>query len=458
MVARITDSEMYAHLWGTDELRAVFGERGRLQTWLDILAALAQAQAECDIIPSAAAATITRHATVDQLDLERVAAETRRTSHSTLGIIRGLEEVLPGDVHQFVYYGATVQDITDTWTALCIRATGAVAWRDLRTILRELVALATEHRDLVMAGRTHGQVGSPLTFGLKVASWADEIQRHLTRLRAGRPRWLVGQLAGSTGTLIFFGERGPEVRARFCAKLGLEDPGMSWTTSRDRIVEFTHLLAMIATTLARIGDEVYELQRTEIGELGEPTTADAVGSITMPHKRNPELSEHLVTLARIVRAQAQIVLEGSVQSHERDGRGWKAEWVAFPEASLLTGTALEFACRLLEGLDVDPAAMASNLVKTRGFWASEGTLVALAPRIGKHRAQQLLQDALRSGWDRGLSLQEAVLAHEELREVIDRHDLEQLLVNPATGSAGTMVDNVVEQARRALHSEPQDWT
>ena len=449
---------MYAHLWGTAELRAVFGERARLQTWLDILVALAQAQAECALIPSAAAAAITRHATVEQLDLERVGAETRSTSHSTLGLIRALEEVLPGDVHQFVYYGATVQDITDTWTALSMRATGSIAWRDLRAILGALVALATEHRDLVMAGRTHGQVGSPFTFGLKAASWADEIQRHLARLRAGRSRWLVGQLAGSTGTLLFFGERGPEVRARFCAKLGLEDPGISWTTSRDRIVEFTSLLALIATSLARIGDEVYELQRTEIGELGEPTTADVVGSITMPHKRNPEFSEHLVTLGRIVRAQAQIVLEGSIQSHERDGRGWKAEWVAFPEACLLTGTALDFARRLLEDLEVDPAAMASNLAKTRGFWASEGTLVALAPRIGKHRAQQLLHEALAAGWDKGLSLEEAVLAHEELGEVVDRHDLEQLLANPPTGSAGTMVDNVVERARRELHSEPEDWT
>ena len=146
-----------------------------------------------------------------------------------------------------------------------------------------------------MAGRTHGQPGSPITFGFKVASWADEVRRHLQRLAEGRPRWLVGQLGGAVGTLGFFAPRGAELRAEFCAELGLADPGISWLTSRDRIAEFGGLLAMICGTLARIGNEVYELQRPEIGELREPTTGDTVGSITMPHKRNPEGSEHLDT-------------------------------------------------------------------------------------------------------------------------------------------------------------------
>ena len=143
------------------------------------------------------------------------------------------------------------------------------------------------------------------------------------------------------GTLGFFAPHGAELRAEFCAELGLADPGISWLTSRDRIAEFGGLLAMICGTLARIGNEVYELQRPEIGELREPTTGDTVGSITMPHKRNPEGSEHLDTLARLVRANAEVLTEGMVAGHERDGRGWKAEWVALPEVCLLTGVALQ---------------------------------------------------------------------------------------------------------------------
>ena len=244
-----------------------------------------------------------------------------------------------------------------------------------------------------MVGRTHGQPGSPITFGFKVASWADEVRRHLERLAEGRPRWLVGQLGGAVGVLGFFAPHGAALRAAFCAELGLADPGISWLTSRDRLAEFGALLAMICGTLARIGNEVYELQRPEIGELREPTTPDTVGSITMPHKRNPEGSEHLDTLARLVRANAAVLLEGMVVGHERDGRGWKAEWVALPEVCLLTGVALRLARRLLSGLVVDVETMRANLERpaTAG---SERVLAGLTRRLGKHAAQRLLHDVL----------------------------------------------------------------
>jgi adenylosuccinate lyase len=359
--ARLSDSRLYAHLWGTEELRAVFDEEARLQSWLDILAALAASQAELGIIPASSAEAIAAVASVDRLDLDLAAAETRRTSHSTLGLITALQLLLPAEAAGHVYYGATVQDLTDTWTALAMRQVGRVVWRDLGAVEELLLDLAERHRDTLMAGRTHGQPGSPVTFGLKAASWADEVRRHRERLAEGAPRWLAGQLGGAVGTLAFFGDRGLELRARFCERLGLRDPVVPWLTARDRVAEFGHLLGMVTATLARIGTEVYQLQRPEIGELREPAAAAAVGSITMPHKRNPEASEHLVTLARLVRGQAATLLEGMVGEHERDGRAWKAEWIALPEACLLTGAALALARRLLEGLEVGAAGMLGNL-------------------------------------------------------------------------------------------------
>lgn len=364
MTARITDSLAYRHLWGTPELRAVFDERARLQGWLDVLAALARAQAAEGLIPAEAAAAITAEARVERLDLERIAEGTRRTGHSTLGLIQELRRVLSPVAAEHVYKWATVQDVTDTWTVLAIRTVGGIAWRDLRRLEALLLDLAVAHRDTLMVGRTHGQPGAPITFGWKVASWADEVRRHLDRLREGAPRWLVGQLGGGLGTLVDFGGRGLAVRARLCAELGLADPGMSWLSSRDRIAEFAGVLAAICGTLARIGVEVYELQRPEIGELAEPRPGTVVGSITMHHKRNPEGSEHLDTLARLARASAGVLLEALVGSHERDGRTWKAEWVALPEVCLLTGAALQLALRLVEGLEVDRERMAANLRAT----------------------------------------------------------------------------------------------
>jgi adenylosuccinate lyase len=455
--SRVTDSSLYAHLWGTQELRAVFDERPRIQCWLDILAELARAQAEFGIVPLAAAEAIARGAKVELLDLDLVARETRRTGHSTLGLIRGLQRILPAEAAEWVYYGATVQDLTDTWTAIAIRRVGAVVWRDLRAIERHLLDLAVRHRDTPMVGRTHGQPGAPITFGLKAAGWADEIRRHLDRLREGASRWLVGQLGDAVGTLAFFGEHGPGLRAAFCRRLALSDPGVSWLSARDRTAEFVHVLAMIAATLARLGNEIYQLQRPEIGELREPALPEGVGSITMPHKRNPEASEHLVTLFRLVRAQADVMLDAMVQEHERDGRAWKVEWVALPEACLLTGAALAFTERILGGLEVDTEAMRRNLDAARGYLTSEHVLARLAPTLGKHRAQALLQEVLAAGRAAGRSLAEALADSAQVTNAIPPEEIRGLAEEPDVGVAGTMVDAVVERAERARASEPHGW-
>jgi adenylosuccinate lyase len=451
MSTRITDSPFYQHLWGTAEARDVLGDEGRLRGWLEVIVALARAQAACGVIPADAARLIAEYAVPDRLDLRYAAEQTRQTSHSMLGLIRALQEVLPEEARQYVYIGATVQDVTDTWTALALRRIGAMVWRDLRRIEERLLELAVMHRSTVMAGRTHGQPGGPVTFGWKAASWADEVRRHLDRLREGAPRWLVGQLGGGVGSLVFYGERGLEVRARFCAELGLADPGISWLSARDRGAEFAQLLALVCGTLARIGGEVYELQRPEIGELAEASPAGTVGSITMPHKRNPEASEHLDTLARLARASAAVMAEAVAAQHERDGRGWKAEWVAWPEACLLATAALQTAISLLAGLEVSAATMRQNLARYDGYPASETAMAVLAPRLGARRAQERLQEVFGSA--AGLTAEQALVN----AGLLDPAEARELTAQPDTGSCRDMADLVVERARTARAAEPQEW-
>ena len=450
MGAHVVDSALYGHLWGTEEVRELFTDAGRTQVWLDILAALAAAQAELGLIPPAAALEVAEKARVELLDLEEVGARTRQTGHSTLGLIQVLREVLGPDSREWVYYGATVQDVTDTWTGLVMQRMTGIMLRDLRRVEAALLRLAAEHRDTVMVGRTHGQPGLPITFGFKAAVWAAELRRHVDRWLGCRERLAVGQLAGAVGTGSFWGPEALTLQRRFCERLGLGAPDMTWLTARDRVAEFVALLAMSAGTVAKIGREVYNLQRPEIGELRESFRPGVVGSITMPHKRNPELSEHLGTLARVVRSAAGLALEGMIHDHERDGAAWKAEWAFLPEACMAAGAATGFAVELVGGLQVDAARMAQNLRMQEGYVLSEPVLVVLAARLGKHTAQEVVYEAAMAGIDRRLSFREALLDDPRVASVLSEGELHGVL-DPAAalGRAGELVDRVLAAGRAA---------
>ena len=443
----LADSVVYGHLWATEETRELLGDAGRTRAWVEIVAALAAVQGELGLIPADAADELSR-LDGSALDLQAVGEETRRSGHSTLGLIRVLRRGLGPSGAEWIYFGATVQDITDTWFGLVMQRLLAIARRELSATEQALLALAERHRDTLMLGRTHGQPGLPITFGFKAALWAAEVRRHLDRLDEAEPRLAVGQLAGAVGTLSAWGPAGPELQRRLMARLGLGVPEASWLVSRDRIAEFVTLLALITGTLAKLGNEVYNLQRPELGELSETPTAGVVGSITMPQKRNPERSEHLWTLARIVRSGAGLALEGLVGEHERDGAAWKTEWAVVPQASAAAATAMALGRELVEGLRVDEARMRANLDAQRGYVLAEPAMLALAERIGKHRAHELVHRAALAGQEAGVTLEEALAADAEIAAALPRDELAALLTpERALGAARETVDAVIARGR-----------
>ncbi len=227
MPVHLTDSLIYQNSWGTPELRGLFDDVPRTHSWLQILAVLAETQAEFGLIPPDAAqavATTCRTVELDEAFFEEVRAGFEATNHSTLGLIRALQKRCPGNSGEWLYYGATVQDITDTWTALVLRRVREIVGRELKEIEANLSRLATEHRDTAMAGRTHGQIGLPITFGFKAAIWAMEVRRHRQRLVELASRLNVGQLAGGVGSLSSLGPRALELQKSFLARLGLDAP------------------------------------------------------------------------------------------------------------------------------------------------------------------------------------------------------------------------------------------
>lgn len=446
MSAHLVDSAIYGHLWSTPEIHALFTDEGRLGAWLEILATLAEAQAEVGLVPAQAAEAIRRTIDSWQPDASEVGELTRATGHSTLGLIRVLERELPEAAREWVYYGATVQDITDTWSALVMRQVGDIVERDLRRARAAAAGLARLHRDTLMCGRTHGQPGLPITFGFKVAVWAAEIDRHLERLAQGRPRRELVELGGGLGSMEFWGDHAQPMLEAFARRLDLGVPPLPWLTSRDGLAEFISLLAMVTATVAKVGDEVYELQRAEIGELREPLAAGTVGSITMPHKRNPELSEHVGSLARLVRADADLATQAMIHGHERDGRAWKSEWVVLPEACLYSGVSIASAVRILEGLEVDTVRMRQNLDAQRGYVMSEPVMRALADRVGKHTAHRIVYEAALAGRQADVDLRSALRADERLAD-LDDAELDRLLdPRNALGSIPRFIDSVLATA------------
>jgi adenylosuccinate lyase len=440
--AHPADSAIFGHLWSTPEASALFSDEGRTQAWLQILAALAQAQAGAGLVPPAAAQTIRAHADVGLIDLGLVAERTRATGHSTMGLIEALRSVLPEHAREWVYYGATVQDLSDTWFALVFRTVGDIAERDVTRMRDRALELAGQYRDTPMCGRTHGQPGLPITFGFKAAVWAAELDRHLERLRQGRARWEVVQLGGALGTMEFWGDRALDLLERFAGELGLGVPLLPWITARDGVAEFVWLLAAISATAGKIGNEVYQLQRPEIGELRESFTPGTVGSITMPHKRNPEISEHLVTLSRVIRAQATVALDGMVAEHERDGRAWKAEWLVVPETSMAFAACAGSAVRMLDGLRPDPERMLANIGSHRGYLLSEPVMRALADRIGKHSAHDSVYAAAMRGIDKDQDFRTALRGDPRLDAIPDAELDELLQVRSSLGSCAAFVDRV----------------
>ena len=449
MSVHISDSAIYRNSWATPEMRALFDDAALTAGWIEVMIVLAETEAEFGLIPAAAArqlADICKVVPLDEAFFTEVREDFERTHHSLLGLIRALQRRCPGDSGEWLCYGATVQDITDTHTARILVKVRDTFEGQLARVATVLFSLARRYRDTPMCGRTHGQPGLPITFGFKAAGWLDEVQRHRQRLKEIGARIGVGQLAGGVGSLSAFGAEALAVQQSFLEKLGLTAPAISWTASRDRLAEWLNLLALITATADRIGHEVYNLQRPEIGEISEGFVPDTVGSITMPQKRNPEVAEHLGTLARVVRYQAAHMGENLVHDHERDGRAWKGEWALLPGACLATGKALALLHDLLEHLEVNADRMRNNLLATKGFVQAEHVMLALSPKLGKQSAHALVYRVAMEATERGITLREAVLAEPQIVAPLGVTGIESIFdVEQSTGCCAQMVNRVLAQ-------------
>lgn len=455
--SHVVDSAFHGGGYGTPASRAIFCDVCRLQRWLDIEVALAQCQAELEMIPYEAANRIARAARIDRLDQTAIAAGIARTGHSLVPLLRELQRVVGSFSAQFVHHGATTQDIQDTGQALEMRDVLDRVEADLLILLERLDALAVANRDQLTVGRTHAQPAIPTTFGLKVAGWIDELTRHLVRIREARPRILVAQMAGGVGTMAAFRGRGIALLHKFAARLGLGVPDAGWHVSRDRVAEFIFLLAGTTATLARAADEIRTLCRPEFAELEERWEAGRLGSSTMPHKRNPENAEQVVVLARLARAQVGLGLECMIVEHERDYRGTRLEWPAVAAVSHYTLTALHLTQVVVESVSVRTADMEGTARELADLACTEALSFLVGQQTGQAKAFALIHRLCQDALDRKKTIRESALANHELNLLLDRATIEQIF-EPMSylGSAGELVDRVLATRRKVCGPGPEE--
>ena len=435
--------------YGSKEMREIFSEQGKLQRMLMVEAALAESQAQVGMVPSESAAAIHEAATSGRVTTQRVADIEAEIHHDVMAVVRALAEQA-GDAGGYVHLGATSNDVIDTANALQMKDAWPHIEAGCRALRDELARLALEHKATPQVGRTHGQWALPTTFGLKMAVYAVEMDRHLERLRQAAPRVLVGKFMGAVGTGAAMGPHALKVQGLVMDRLGLGTPVVTLqTTQRDRHAELACILANIAASAEKFATEVRNLQRSELGEVQEAFDASKqVGSSTMAHKRNPISAENVCGLSRVVRGFVVPALENVPLWDERDLTNSSAERFTISHQMVLTEYILRRSARLFRGLVVDAEAMAANLERAGPGIMAEAVMMALVEHgLGRQEAHEAVRAASMRAVSGEPSFADAVLAEPSISSRLSREELEQVLRPSAyTGHA----EELVELALRSL--------
>ena len=383
------------------QMKAIWDLKHKYEIWLEVELQACAAFEQAKQAPRGTAARIRKRA---RIDIARIAEIEKVTKHDVIAFLESLMDSVGPD-HRFLHMGLTSSDIVDTSLAVQMTEALDVILGGVERLLAVLRQQAFRYKDLVMVGRSHGIHGEPISFGLKLALWYEEVGRHQTRLRSVRHEIAVGKLSGAMGT---FAHQGPEIEEYVCAKLGLKaDPVSNQVVQRDRHASYATALALLAASIEKIATEIRHLQRTEVLEAEEYFSEGQKGSSAMPHKRNPIVSENLCGLARLVRANSLAAMENVALWHERDISHSSVERVIMPDSTILVDYMLAKVTDLIEHLVVYPERMRRNLELTGGLVYSQRLLLALIEKGAQRKeSYEAVQRNAMASWRGGGGLQE----------------------------------------------------
>lgn len=439
--------------YGCEDFKAIWSDLGRHQRQLEVERALIWAHQQLGRVSAEDYDTVASIANPESVTLERVAAIEAETRHDIMALTKAMAEAA-GDAGWCIHLGATSNDIVDTAVALQLRDSMTLLREQLTMLMATTADLAARERDTVMLGRTHGQAAVPITFGLKVAVWLDELRRHLIRLDEAAPRIAVGKFLGAVGTGAAQGAQARELQALIMEHLGLGIPmATTQVVGRDRYIEYVGWLANVATTCEKVLQEIRNLQRSEIGEAGEGFDAKKqVGSSTMAHKKNPIASENASGLARIVRSFIIPSYENALLWHERDLANSSSERFTLSHASALCEDVIAKTRKVLTNLWVDADRMKANIAAQKGLVMAEKVMIDLVGRgIPRDEAHEVLREASFTAVANGEELIDVCSRTPAIAAAFSGDELEAMF-DPSShlGVSGELVDESVTAARAAI--------
>ncbi|MBI5826393.1 MAG: adenylosuccinate lyase [Deltaproteobacteria bacterium] len=412
------------------EMARIWEPENRFQRWLDVEICACEAWCRLGKIPKSALDNIVKKA---RFDVNRIDEIEKTVKHDVIAFLTSVAEYVGPD-SRYIHMGLTSSDILDTSLALLLREAAGLIIKDIEALLEVLKKKAYEHKNTVMMGRSHGIHAEPMTFGLKMALWHDEMRRNLERMERAKETISYGKLSGAVGT---FSSVDPRVEGYALKKLGLKaEPVATQVVHRDRHAEFFTTLAIIATSIEKFAVEIRHLQRTEVLEAEEPFTKGQKGSSAMPHKRNPVLSENLTGLARLIRGYSVSALEDIPLWHERDISHSSVERVIAPDATILLDFMLARTANLIKGLVVYPENMLENMGRLKGLVYSQKVLLKLVEKgIVREESYAIVQRNAMKVWEglgdfRSLLLDDAeVMNYLSEKEVDACFDIRPYLKN-----------------------------
>ncbi len=434
--------------YGSNEMKAVWSEEMRLSKMLSVEAALAKAEAQVGYIPKGADEKIALGA--GKVELERVKKMEEEIHHDVMAVVLALAEQ-SGDAGRWVHFGATSNDILDSATALQIKDAIAILRKEVDKLLAVLLDMAQSHKNTVCAGRTHGQIGVPTTYGLRFGIWASEIHRHIERLDQLMPRATAGKMSGAVGTQAAFGKKGIAIQKKTMDILGIEAADVSnQIVQRDRHAEFVMWMANTVTTLDKICIEIRSLARSEIAEVEESFGKKQVGSSTMPHKRNPIKSEQVCGLARIVRSMVEPELLNNTLWDERDLTNSSCERIVFPESCVLTDHVIRLTTTIIQNLRLYPENIRKNLELLKGLNMGEAIMMELSKKgVGRQEAHELVRQCAMSARESGIHMKDVLLGNETVSTYMTENEILQVM-NPENyiGTAVEQVESLVSKLEK----------